>query len=223
LQKEAVASVVTKTVAQVRLGRFTILQLHRRHKMSDREPSQWQITLIIMENIREVQRRADSDGLRYIGVVAAFLVIRGAGASSLSILGLQINDTKLIQFALVPAAAFFAIRYAKAQILTQSLAQCLRRQLEKLPGVSRMICPPDWDVIRDIAHRLGRGDRFLSGGLELAMYALIVAGAVINLLDSTDRNRTWALLATGATALLLATTLPVMREWKTAVVVRDVL
>ena len=94
--------------------------------MSDPEPSQWQITLTIMENIREVQRRADSDSLRYIGVVAAFLVIRGARASSLSILGLQINDTRLIQFALVPAAAFFAIRYAKAQVLTQSLAQVLR-------------------------------------------------------------------------------------------------
>jgi hypothetical protein len=157
-----------------------------------------------------------------MGVVAAFLVIRGARASSLSVLGLQINDTKLIQFALVPAAAFFAIRYAKAQILTQSLVQFLGRQLKKLPGVSPMICPPDWDIIRDIAHRVGRGERLLSGGLELAMYTLVVAGAIINLLDSTDRNRTWALLATGATALLLATTLPVMREWKTAVVVRDV-
>jgi hypothetical protein len=190
--------------------------------MSDPEPSQWQITLTIMENIREVQRRADSDGLRYIGAVAAFLVIRGSGASSLSILGLHINDTRLIQFALVPAAAFFAIRYSKAQILTQSLAQCLRKQLEKLPGVSHMICPPDWDIIRDVAHRIGRGDRLLSGGLELAMYTLIVMGAVINLLDSTVGNRIWAVLATGATALLLVTTLPVMREWKTSVIIRDV-
>jgi hypothetical protein len=51
----------------------------RRHKMSDSEPSQWQIALAVMENIREVQRRADSDSLRYIGLVAAFLVIRGQG------------------------------------------------------------------------------------------------------------------------------------------------
>jgi hypothetical protein len=196
--------------------------------MSDPEPSQWQITVTVMENIREVQRRADSDGLRYIGLVAAFLVIRGAGASSLSILGLQIHDTKLIQFALVPAAAFFAIRWAKAQDLAESFAQLLRRQLEKLPDVSPMIGPPDWDIIRDIAHRahhahrVDRVRRLLSGGLELTMYMLVVAGAVINLLDSTDRNRTWALLATGATALLLATTLPVMREWKASVIVRDV-
>jgi hypothetical protein len=47
--------------------------------MSDPEPSQWQIAVTIMENVREVQRRADSDGLRYMGLVAAFLVIRGAG------------------------------------------------------------------------------------------------------------------------------------------------
>src|SRR5215208_5811666 len=60
LQKEAAASVVTKLRHRVRLSRFTILQLHRRHKMSDPEPSQWQITLTVMENIREVQRRADS-------------------------------------------------------------------------------------------------------------------------------------------------------------------
>jgi hypothetical protein len=141
----------------------------------------------------------------------------------LSILGLQIHDTKLIQFALVPASAFFAVRYSKAQVLTESFAQFLRSQLaEKLPGVSPMICPPDWDIIRDISHRVGRVGRLLSGGLELTMYTLVVAGAVINLLDSTDRNRTWALLATGATALLLATTLPVMREWRASVIVRDV-
>lgn len=126
------------------------------------------MTVTVMENIWEVQRRADSDSLRYIGLVAAFLVIRGAGASSLSILGLQIHDTKLIQFALVLAAAFFVIRYAKAQVLTESFAQFLRRQLEKLPDVSPMIGPPDWDIIRDITHRGHRGHRvrrLLSGGL----------------------------------------------------------
>jgi hypothetical protein len=96
--------------------------------MSDPEPSKWQIALTLMGNVREVQRRAESDSLRYIGLVAAFLVIRGSGTSSLSILGLQVNDTKLIQFALVPAAAFFAIRYAKAQVLTASLAQFLPRR-----------------------------------------------------------------------------------------------
>jgi hypothetical protein len=31
----------------------------RRREMSDSEPSQWQIALAVMENIREVQRRAD--------------------------------------------------------------------------------------------------------------------------------------------------------------------
>jgi hypothetical protein len=190
--------------------------------MSDPEPSQWQIAVTVMENVREVQRRADSDGLRYIGLVAAYLVIRGAGASSLSILGLQVHDTKLIQFALVPAAAFFAIRYTKAQVLTASLAQFLGSHLaEKLPGVSPMTCPPDWDIIRDITHRVRPTRRLLPAGVEVAMYILVAAGAVVNLLDSTDRNRTWALLATAATALLLMTTLPVMREWKTSVIGRD--
>ena len=93
--------------------------------MSDSESSQWQIALTVMENVREVQRRAESDSLRYVGLVAAFLAIRGSATSSLSILGLQINDIQLIQFALVPAAAFFAIRYAKAQVHTASLAEFL--------------------------------------------------------------------------------------------------
>src|SRR4030095_14174578 len=133
--------------------------------MSDPEPSQWQIAVTVMENVRECQRRADSDGLRYIGLVAAYLVIRGAGASSLSILGLQVHDTKLIQFALVPAAAFFAIRDTKAQVLTASLAQFLGSHLaEKLPGVSPMTCPPDWDIIRDITHRVRPTRRLLPAG-----------------------------------------------------------
>jgi len=167
-----------------------------------------------MENARDVQRRAESDSLRYVTLVAAFLAIRESATSSLSILGLQISDTTLIQFALVPAAAFFAIRYAKAQVLTASLAQFLASHLDKMPGASLMICPPDWDIVRDITHRFGWVRRLLPGGLELVMYALVVAGTVVNLLDSTDINRIWALLATAATALLFATTLPVMSAGK---------
>src|SRR5215204_1863943 len=191
--------------------------------MSDPESSQWQIALTVMENVREVQRRAESDSLRYVGLVAAFLAIRGSATSSLSILGLQIHDTKLIQFTLVPAAAFFAIRYAKAQVLTVSLAQFLTSYLAKhLPGVPPMIRPPDWDIVRDISHRVGWVGRLLPGGLELVMYALVVAGTVVNLFDSTDTNRSWALLATAATALLFATTLPAMSAWKTSVIGRDI-
>jgi len=189
--------------------------------MSDPESSQWQIALTVMENARDVQRRAESDSLRYVTLVAAFLAIRESATSSLSILGLQISDTTLIQFALVPAAAFFAIRYAKAQVLTASLAQFLASHLDKMPGASLMICPPDWDIVRDITHRFGWVRRLLPGGLELVMYALVVAGTVVNLLDSTDINRIWALLATAATALLFATTLPVMSAWKTALIGRD--
>jgi hypothetical protein len=190
--------------------------------MSDSEPSHWQTALAVMENIREVQRRADSDSLRYIGLVAAFLVIRSSGASSLSILGLHINDTKLIQFALVPIAAFFAIRYARAQVLTASFSQFLRSHFtDSLPGVSPMICPPDWDMVRDMTRRVGRVGRLLPGGLELVMYALVVIGIVVNLNDATDLNRGWALLATSSTILLFVATLPAMREWKTAVIGRD--
>jgi hypothetical protein len=190
--------------------------------MSDSEPSQWQIALAVMENIREVQRRADSDSLRYIGLVAAFLVIRGSGASSFSILGLHVNDTKLIQFALVPIAAFFAIRYARAQVLTASLSQFLRSHLANhLPSVSPMTCPPDWDMVRDMTRRVGRVGRLLPGGLELVMYAFVVAGIVVNLNDATDLNKSWALVATSSTILLFMATLPAMREWKTAVMGRD--
>ena len=134
-------------------------------KMSDPESSQWQIALTVMENARDVQRRAESDSLRYVTLVAAFLAIRESATSSLSILGLQISDTTLIQFALVPAAAFFAIRYAKAQVLTASLAQFLASHLDKMPGASLMICPPDWDIVRDITHRFGWVRRLLPGGL----------------------------------------------------------
>jgi hypothetical protein len=191
--------------------------------MSDPESSQWQIALTVMENVREVQRRAESDSLRYVGLVAAFLAIRGSATSSLSILGLQINDIQLIQFALVPAAAFFAIRYAKAQVLTASLSEFLGSHFAKqLQGVSPMICPPDWDIIRDMAHRFDWVHRLLPGGLELVMYALVVAGTVVNLFDSTDTNRSWALLATAATALLFATTLPAMSVWKASVIGRDI-
>jgi hypothetical protein len=194
----------------------------RRRKMSDSEPSQWQIAVAVMENIREVQRRADSDSLRYIGLVAGFLVIRGSGASSFSILGLHINDTKLIQFALVPIAAFFAIRYARAQVLTASLSQFLRSHLaDHLPSVSPMTCPPDWDMVRDMTRRVGRAGRFLPGGLELVMYAFVVVGIVVNLNDATDLNKSWALVATSSTILLFIATLPAMREWKTAVMGRD--
>lgn len=189
--------------------------------MSDPESSQWQIALTIMDNVREVQRRAESDSLRYVGLVAAFLAIRGSATSSLSILGLHIDDTKLIQFALVPAAAFFAIRYAKAQVLTASLAQVLTSHLATLPVAPPMTCPPDWDIIRDISHRFGWVRRLLPGGLELVMYALVAVGTVVNLLDSTSTNRSWALLAAAATALLFATTLPAMSAWKTAVIGRD--
>lgn len=84
-----------------------------------------------------------------------------------------------------------------------------------------MICPPDWDIFRDITHRVSHARRLLPAGIEVAMYFVVAAGAVVNLLDSTDRNRTWAWLATAATALLLVTTLPVMREWRTSVIGRD--
>ena len=190
--------------------------------MSDSEPSHWQTALAVMENIREVQRRADSDSLRYIGLVVAFLVIRASGASSLSILGLHITDTKLIQFALVPIAAFFAIRYAKAQVLTASLSQFLGAHLANhLPSVSPMTCPPNWDILRDMTRRVGRVGALLPGGLELVMYAVIVAGIIVNLNDATDSNRSWALLAILGTIMLFAATLPAMREWKTAVMGRD--
>jgi hypothetical protein len=189
--------------------------------MSDPEPSQWQIALTVMRNAREVQRRADSDGLRYVGLLAAFLLIRESATSSLTFLGLEINDTKLIQFALVPAAAFFAIRYSKAQVLSGELAQFLRCHFEKnLPDVPPLARPPDWDIARDITHRVPPLGRLVPVGMEVAMYAVVIVGAIVNLLDATETNRLWAWLTSAATAALLATTLPVRREWKMSVIGR---
>jgi hypothetical protein len=84
-----------------------------------------------------------------------------------------------------------------------------------------MTCPPDWDMVRDMTRRVGRVGRFLPGGLELVMYALVVVGIVVNLNDATDLNKSWALVATSSTILLFIATLPAMREWKTAVMGRD--
>ena len=190
--------------------------------MSSSEPSQWQIALSVMENVREVQRRAESDSLRYIGLLAAFLAIRGSVTSSLSIFGLQIDDTQPIQFAIVPTAAFVAIRYGKAQVLTAALAEFLRLQFaDQLPGVPRLVCPPDWDIVRDIHRRVGRIGRLLPAGAALTMHALVVAGCVINLLDSTSQNRGWALCSISATAVIIASGLLAMSEWRTSVIGRD--
>lgn len=175
--------------------------------MLDREPSQWQVARAVMQNIREAQGRAEGDSLRFIALIAAFLVIRGSAASTLSVAGLQIDDLRIIQFAIVPLGAFLALRYARAQALTASLAKLLGTHLgDHLPAVPKLVCPPDWDILRNVAERVRPARRLLTFAAWSTMYGLVVTGVVINSIDATSANSGWAILSAVVTIIVLALT-----------------
>lgn len=189
---------------------------------SEQQPSAWQVAEAIIANIREIQRRAESDSLFFVATIAGFLVVRGSGASSLSVVGLQITDLKLIQFSFVPIATFLALRYAKAEILTNSLATELRSLLEDhSPRITESVSPPDWDITRDIAVRVRSFHRFFPLGTSVAMSGFISAGVVINIIDTTAHNVSWEILSGLATALLVVLAVVTKPVWSTAVVARN--
>lgn len=187
--------------------------------MSGDEPTKWQIVTAVIDNIRTVQHRAEVDSIRLIAVVVGFLVVRSSGASRLSIAGLEVNDLKVIQFTLVPIAAFLVLRYAKARVLTVSLASFLDSYLAKnFPSVPELVGPIDWDFMRDMSHlRVGRPLQFF---VMIVMYGIVLAGVMVNSFDTTDTNIWWALLCGTATILIVLATFFIRPAWRTAVIQR---
>jgi len=186
------------------------------------EPSSWQVAEALSSNIRDISRRAEIDSLLFIAVIIGFLIVRGTGASSLSILGLQITDFKTVQFALPPLAAFLALRYAKAERLSASIGMQLRDLLhEDLPSVPITVSPPDWDIVRDVAVRIRSVSRFSSIGISAAMFGFVVAGVVVNLLDAKGSSIPWVVISSLVSALTIVIMFLTRPVWSGAVVARS--
>lgn len=187
--------------------------------MSDSEPSHWQVAQALMANIRELQRRAETDSIRFGLLAAGFLVVRGSAASSLSILGLQIDDLTLVQFAIVPLAAFLALRFLKAQVLTASCGSILGHHMARhLETVPTLVCPADWDLVRDMTHRSPRRLHSLSFVVSMAMFAAVVAALAVNAVDATAGNWVAALISMLATDVLIFTAALAFPSWPTSVI-----
>jgi len=186
------------------------------------EPSSWQVAEALSSNIRDISRRAEIDSLLFIAAIIGFLIVRGTGASSLFILGLQITDFKIVQFALPPLAAFLALRYAKAERLSASIGMQLRDLLhEDLPSVPITVSPPDWDIVRDVAVRIRSVSRFSSIGISAAMFGFVVAGVVVNLLDAKGSSIPWVVISSLVSALTIFIMFLTRPVWSGAVVARS--
>lgn len=187
--------------------------------MSADEPTKWQIATAVMDNICAAQHRAEVDSIRFIVIVAGFLVVRGSDVSKLSIVGLEIDDLKVIQFMLVPIAALLVLRYVRTQAVTASLASFLNSYLTKhFPDVPELVCPVDWDLMRDMNHlRIGRPLRSL---VVVVMYGFVLAGTIVNSIDATAANIWWAILCGTTTILIILATFFMRLAWSTAVIQR---
>lgn len=186
------------------------------------ELSSWQVAEALILNIRDVTRRAEVDSLLFIATIIGFLVVKGGGASSLSVIGLQITNFQTVQFALAPLAAFLALRYAKAETLSASIGMQLRDLLhDNLPFVPITVSPPDWNIVRDVAVRMRSVSRFFPIGASAAMFGFVAAGVVVNLLDAKGSDILWAVisgLVSASTILIMFLTRPV---WSGAVIARS--
>jgi len=185
------------------------------------EPSSWQVAEALISNIRDVTRRAETDSLLFVGIIVGFLIARGSAASSLSIIGLQITNLHIVQFALPPLAAFLALRYAKAQRLSASIGIQLRTLLDDdLPSVPITVSPPDWDVVRDVAVRMRSVSKFFSMGTSMVMFGLVAAGTVVNLVDAKGSNIPWVAISGLVTALIILILFLSKSVWSGAVIGR---
>ena len=186
------------------------------------EPSQWQVAEALILNIRDVARRAEVDSLLFVSAILGFLIVRGTGASSLSVIGLQITNLQAVQFTLVPLAAFLALRYAKAERLSASIGRQLRDLLhDNLPSVPVTVSPPDWNIVRDLAVRMPAVRRFLPIGASAAMFGFITVGGVVNLLDAKGANVPWAVISGLVSALTIFVMFLTRPVWPGAVVARS--
>jgi len=186
------------------------------------EPSSWQVAEALISNIRDITRRAEADSLLFVATIIGFLVVRGTGASSLSVIGLQITNFQTVQFALAPLAAFLALRYAKAERLSASIGMQLRNLLhDNLPSVPIVVSPPDWNIVRDVAVRMRSVSSFFPIGISAAMFGFVAAGVVVNLLDAKGPNIPWAVTSGLISALIIFIMFLTMPVWSGAVVARS--
>ena len=185
------------------------------------EPSSWQVAEALILNLRDIIRRAETDSLLFVGIILGFLITRSSAASSLSVIGLQITNLRVVQFALPPLAAFLALRYAKAQRLSVSIGMRLRSLLDDdLPSVPIAVSPPDWDIVRDVAVRVPSVSKFFAMGTSATMFGLAIAGAVVNLVDAMDSSISWAVITGLVTALIILIMFLSKSVWSGAVIAR---
>jgi hypothetical protein len=186
------------------------------------KPSSWQVAALI-SNVRDVTRRAETDSLLFVAIIVGFLITRSAGASSLSVIGLQITNPQVIQVTLPPLAAFLALRYAKAEKLSAAIGMQLRSLLDgDLPSVPIAVSPPDWDVVRDVAVRMRSASGFSPVGASVVMFGLVGAGVVVNLLDAKGGSGIyWAAISGFITALIILIMLFSRSVWSSAVIARS--
>lgn len=168
------------------------------------EVDPWDVARSIMENIREVQGRAERDSLRFLGLSATFFFLRLSAASEVSVFGLRIEDLLLLRIALLPVAAYVVLLYVKAQTLTAEYAKGLNEQIaEHLPFLPNHVRPPDWDLLRDMGSSMPRMRRLIPSLAALVMSGLVIAGLVVNLGDSAGAHLTFAIASALVSLLLL--------------------
>jgi hypothetical protein len=187
----------------------------------DDAPNSWQVAESLNANIRDVTRRAETDSLFFVAIIVGFLIVRDSAASSLSIIGLQITNLRIVQFVLPPLAAFVSLRYAKAESLSASIGMQLRRLLDAdLPSVPIAVSPPDWDIVRDVAVRLRSVSNFFPIGTSMVMFALVAAGTVVNFFDARGSSIPWVVISSLITTLIILIMLPSKPAWPDAVIAR---
>jgi hypothetical protein len=136
--------------------------------------------------------------------------------STISFAGNTIADPMIVQFALVPYAAFLATRFAKSQIMTTAVLNRLEETVDNRDlGVPLEIFPMNWDIVRDWERKAGlRGNRRpFAYTVPVVMAALILVALIVNLADANTENIKWALLSTVATLAMGIATVLGAKSW----------
>jgi hypothetical protein len=172
------------------------------------ESDAWNVAVAIMENVREAQKRAERDSLRFIGLAVAFVFLKVSAASELTFAGLKLQDLELVRIALLPVAAYEMAYWVKAETLTRVYAAALTDHLDDRFAAGDPpphVRPPDWDLLQDIHHVLPRlGKSVFVAATAGLMFALLLAAVVSNLVDAADSHLFWAILSTAVTVIFVA-------------------
>lgn len=168
--------------------------------MTSTRPDVWDVANALMANVREAQNRAESDTLRFVVVAVAFLIVRASAASAITFGGFTIANPRVVQFALVPYAAFLAIRYTKATRLVDRIVDRLSVVLEDIsPPLPLEAFPVDWDNVRNGSNvtrvSLERARWFFPAVMGVA----VLIGLGLSWYDASESDYIWIILATLAT------------------------